>query len=563
MPNDSTAAVPEKASAIDPAPVPRQPSGSRGAMLVAAGILLSRILGLVRERVFAHYLGNSVAAAAFRAGQRIPNYLQNLFGEGVLSASFIPVYAGLLGKNEREAADKVAGAVFGLLSLVTTALTAVGVLAAPLFVDLLTPGLDGETRSLAIATVRIAFPGTGLLVLSAWCLGVLNSHRRFFLSYAAPVAWNGVLIAALVIFGPSQTPGQLAITVTWAGVIGSLLQFAVQLPTVMGLLTHFRPTVRHLDTHVRQVLRSFGPIVVGRGVVQISAFVDGAVASLISDRAYSALSYAQILYLLPISLFGMAVSASELPEMSRAAGANVDVAAKLRERLGRGARRIAFFVVPSVVALGVLGDVVGGALLQTGKFGPAETRYLWYLLMGSTVGLLAATLGRLYASAFYAQKDTQTPLRYAIVRVALGGFLAFVLAVRLPPLLGIPPHLGAVFISAASGLAAWVEFWLLRRKLGKTIGVTGVPTPLMGRLWVAAAIAGGAGLAIKWALTRTLGAQPEIAAEWGGWLLPAPLLHPIWTALIVLVPFGLLYFGLTALLKVPESQAVVRRVLRR
>ena len=171
------------------------------ARLVAAGILLSRIAGLVRDRVFAHYFGNSDAADAFRAAFRIPNFLQNLFGEGVLSASFIPVYANLLAREEREEADRVASAIFCLLSLVVSSLVLIGVLATPLLIDALAPGFDGTKRELTITLVRILFPGAGLLALSAWCLGILNSHRRFFISYTAPVAWNLVMIASLIGFG--------------------------------------------------------------------------------------------------------------------------------------------------------------------------------------------------------------------------------------------------------------------------------------------------------------------------------------------------------------------------
>ncbi|MDP9249836.1 MAG: murein biosynthesis integral membrane protein MurJ, partial [Chloroflexota bacterium] len=157
---------------------------SRPAATVAAGILLSRILGLVRNRVFAHYLGTSDAADAFNAAFKIPNFLQNLFGEGVLSASFIPVYSQLLGREDREEARRIAGAVFSLLALATSTLVIAGVLLTPVLIDVIAPGFEGEKREITIKLVRILFPGSGLLFMSAWCLGVLNSHRRFFLSYA-------------------------------------------------------------------------------------------------------------------------------------------------------------------------------------------------------------------------------------------------------------------------------------------------------------------------------------------------------------------------------------------
>ena len=177
---------------------PAQKSG-RSAALVAAGILLSRLVGLVRQKLFAHYLGNGLEAAAFAAATRIPNVLQNLLGEGVLSASFIPVYAGLRAKKNDDEARRVAGAVFGLLAVVVAVMVAAGVLAAPLLVEVIAPGYQGPARELTIRLVRLIFPGTGVLVLSAWCLGILNSHKKFFLSYAAPVVWNGCIIAALVL----------------------------------------------------------------------------------------------------------------------------------------------------------------------------------------------------------------------------------------------------------------------------------------------------------------------------------------------------------------------------
>jgi putative peptidoglycan lipid II flippase len=521
-------------------------------------------MGLVRERVFAHYLGNAEAAAVFKAALRIPNFLQNLFGEGVLSGSFIPVYAQLLGQKDQEEADRVAGAVFGLMALATSLLVAAGMLATPLFVDAIAPGFQGESRALAIQVVRIVFPGTGLLVLSAWCLGILNSHRRFLLSYLAPVVWNLVIIATLVAVGGTVGEGRLVELLAYAVVLGGLLQFAVQVPSVLRLLGRFRPSLSVASASVRRVLRSFVPVVFGRGVVQISAYVDTAVASLLSERALSSLFYAQTIYLIPVSLFGMAVSAAELPEMSRATGgATEEVNAKLRERIDAGARRVAFFVVPSAAALFLIGDVVAAMLLQTGRFTPADSRFVWYLLMGSAVGLVSATVGRLYSSAFYALKDPSTPLRFAIVRVALGALMVWGLGLYLPGALGLPRHLGAVFITAASGLVAWLEAWLLRRSLARRIGGhVGAPPGLLPKLWACAAAAGLVALGVKLALTSALGPMEGVAREWGGSLLAPPALHPALTCVAVVAPYGIVYFALTAALGMPQAQAVFRRLRR-
>ncbi|HEY0565120.1 MAG TPA: lipid II flippase MurJ, partial [Terriglobales bacterium] len=152
-----------------------------GSALVAAGILLSRLAGLVRERFLAHYFGISMYADAYRAAARIPNYLQNLFGEGVLSASFIPVYSKLLAAGDEEEAGRTAGAVGAILALITSVLVLIGVFAAPFMTTLFAAGFTGQQRDLTIQLVRILFPGVGVLVFSAWTLGILNSHRRFLL----------------------------------------------------------------------------------------------------------------------------------------------------------------------------------------------------------------------------------------------------------------------------------------------------------------------------------------------------------------------------------------------
>src|SRR3989440_9688707 len=245
------------------------PSVGRSAFLVAAGIFLSRIFGLVRERVLAHYRDNTAVTDALRAAMRIPNILQNLFGEGALSASFIPVYARLVAEGEEEESGRVAGAVFSLLALVTAAMVLVGVLATPYLIDAIAPGFKGETRALAIRLVRIFFPGVGLLVLSAWCLGILNSHRRFFLSYASPVVWNLAIILALGLFGRNASLSQLAVYAAWGSVIGSGLQFLLQLPAVMKLAPTVRMFAGFAGENLRTVVRTFTPAFVGRGVNQI------------------------------------------------------------------------------------------------------------------------------------------------------------------------------------------------------------------------------------------------------------------------------------------------------
>jgi putative peptidoglycan lipid II flippase len=526
------------------------PSTGKGAFLVGAGILLSRIVGVIRQRVFAYFLGTSDAMDAFNAAFRIPNFLQNVFGEGALSASFIPVYAKLLAQDNEEEADRVAWSVFTILALVVSLLVLVGVLATPLLINAIAPGFAGEKRALTIQLVRIFFPGAGLLVLSAWCLGVLNSHRKFFLSYTAPVVWNVTLIAALawagfpvrrVALADLGVWGRVAAFAAWGSVVGSAFQFGVQLPTVMLLLRRVRLALGASNVNVRMVVRTFLPVFFSRGVVQISAFVDAWLASWLGTGAVAALTYAQSLYTLPVSLFGISVSAAELPEMSSALGEQSVVAEKLRARLDAGLRQIALFIVPSSMGFLALGDVMAGALYQNGRFGRGDTVYVWAILAGSAVGLLASTLGRLYASTYYALHDTRTPLRYAVVRVFLTTALGYLCALRLPGPLGLDLKWGAVGLTASAGVSGWVEFLLLRRSLNRRIGWTGLPIPYVSKLWLSA----GAGAVVALGIKFALGAR-----------------HPIIVAALVLTPYGLLYFGLTSALGLPESRAVVSRFTR-
>jgi len=397
-----------------PTQTPARSAQSRPAALVAAGILLSRIVGLVRERVFGYYFGVTDEADAFRAAFRIPNLLQNLFGEGVLSASFIPVYASLIADDDREQASRVAGAVFSILALVVSAFVLVGVIATPVLVDLIAAGFPGEKRDLTVTLVRVLFPGAGLLVLSAWCLGILNSHRKFFLSYSAPVLWNAAMIVTLAWFGRRAALPDLAVWLAWGSVAGSALQMLVQLPVVLRVLGRLRLALMRNSPHVREIVRNFGPVFVGRGVVQISAYVDAWIASFLIAGSVAALTYAQNLSVLPVSLFGMSVSAAELPAMSSLRGDETAIAAAMRQRLDAGMRRIAFWIVPSAMAFLAIGDVVAGVIYQNGKFNRDVAVWVWGILAGSAVGLLATTLGRLYASSLYALRDTKTPFRFAV-----------------------------------------------------------------------------------------------------------------------------------------------------
>ena len=548
----------------------------RHSALVAAGILLSRVSGLARTAVVARFFGVSTVADAFQAAMRIPNLLQNLLGEGVLSASFIPVYSRLLAQDREEEAGRVAGAIAGLLTALTGLLALLGVVFAGPITRLVALGFTGEQLALTVTLTRILFPGVGFLVLSAWCLGVLNSHRRFFLSYVAPVVWNVTQIAVLIVgaallldgglsatTAPRDQLARLAIALAWGVLAGGVLQFAVQIPAVLRSASGLRMSLQTRLAGVRATLRSFWPVVAGRGVVQVMIYVDIALASLLAAGAVAAVEYATRLALLPVSLFGMSVAASELPALSSLQGR--PAAGSVSRRLHPMLARIAFYVVPTIAGFVVLGDLLYATVLA-----PLAARQVWLVLLGSTVGLLANTSSRLLQSALYAAGDTRTPTRYAIARVVLAAVLGAVLMLQFDRLAlteagiavrgSLPAwtplsidaratdqttflRLGAVGLTLAAGMSSWLEYGLLRRHLARTVNIR----IRAGGGWLArTAAAGVAGAGVAAGTRLALAGQPLLV------LLPAA------GAALVLA-----YLVTAAALRLPEVDQLWRMLRRR
>ncbi len=383
-------------------------------------------------------------------------------------------------------------------------------------------------------------------MLSAWCLGVLNSHRKFFLSYVSPVLWNTALIATAILAGRRLAghDDEIATWLAWGAVIGSGAQFLVQLPTVIALLRGITPSLAVGDPGVKATLRAFVPVVLGRGSVQLSGYIDQVIASYLGKGIVTAMFNAQMLYMLPISLFGMAVSAAELPEMSRATGDPAARAEHLRARLVPALRRVVFLVVPSAVAFVAIGGSIVALLFQTGRLGAADTEVVWIVLAGSALGLSAGTQGRLLGSAFYALGDQKSPLRAALVRVAFTGVLGWAFALPLRELFGYSATWGAFGLTASAGFAAWIEFLLLRRWLDRKIGKVPIPARLGFGALGAALIAGAVG--------------------YGASRLAREVTHHTWPiSLVAIAAFGIMYLGIMTAAKVPEAGDLVRKILRR
>ena len=486
-----------------------RPSG--GAVVVAAGILLSRISGLVRKMVFAAFFGTSALADAWTAALRLPNVLQNLLGEGSLSASFIPVYSEFLGEKQEDKARRFAGAALGLLAVVAGGLAILGALLAPWIVDIVVPGFEGVRRDATVTLVRILFPMTGTLVLAAWALGVLNSHRRFFVSYTAPVLWNlaiiGTLVTAAVAFGLRDVA--LLTAMGWGALAGGVLQLAVQIPFVVREMGGLRPTLDYGAEGVREAVRNLVPVVGARGFENLSSLVrDLTLAGLLAGGAVAILGFVQTLYVLPISLFGLSIGAAELPELSRERKAD---AAALAERIARALGQVQFWVVPTVVGYLLLGRSVIDLVYFGGAFGEDEASVTAIVLGVFSLGLLATASSRLLSSAFFALRDTRTPARVAVFRIvislAVGAALMFPLDAREVGSL----RLGAAGLAAGAAVASWVEYLVLRRALRGRVGSHGPGADEGLKVWASAAMAG----ALGWWVSPLLSQLPVKLAALG------------------------------------------------
>ncbi len=479
-----------------------------GSALIAAGIALSRLFGLIRESVFSAFIGLGAAADALAAATRIPNVLQNLLGEGALSAAFIPVYSAELDRDEEEA-GKIAGAVAAILALIAAITVVIGVLAARPITQVLAWGFrDDDRLDLAVSLVRITFPAAGLLVLSAWCLGILNSHRRFFLSYVAPVLWNiaqiGAVTIAALVFDVDDLD-DLARAAAYGFLIGSALQFLVQVPNVRRLARGLR---FQLDTNrpgVREVRRRFGGALLGRGVLQISGYIDTLLASLLVAGAVGALVKAQVLYLMPIALFAISVAAAELPELSRLRSHD-----EISARAQKGFARIAFFISFIALAYITLGDLIIGTLFERREFSSDDTITVWFVLLAYALGLPASALSRLTQNTLWSQGDTSGPARIAFLRMVVSAVVAILImgwfdgftpddARDLAPATSAPAttdpdlRLGAMGIALAASVAGWTEAIVLGRLAASAVSGVAPLEPLRRLL---PAIAGAAFVAL-------------------------------------------------------------------
>ncbi|HEX3694812.1 MAG TPA: murein biosynthesis integral membrane protein MurJ [Polyangia bacterium] len=510
---------------------------ARGARRVSALTMLSRLLGLVREQVFALTLGAGSTSDAFLAAFRIPNLLRDLFAEGALSTAFVPTYVATLRNRSRAEAFALANRVLSTLTIYLGVVALLAMLFPQPVVALVAAGFSPEKAALCSQLVRIMMPFLPIVSLAVVAMGALNAEEH----YTAPALASSMFNVVAIIGGVSVyalSPSPRAAVITWAALtlVGGLGQLGIQVPSLwrLGFRPRLLPDVSLRDQGTRRIAALMAPATLGVAAVQINVVINSSFASLISDGAISWLSYAFRLMQLPIGVFGVAVGTTSLTHLARDAAAQDWDA--MRATLRRGLRMVLFLTVPSTVGLALLGGPIIRLIYQHGRFSPNATLQTARALSGYAIGLAAYAAIKVMAPAFYALGRTRVPLLASLSAVAANvawNLLTF-------------RQLGHVGLAVGTSIAAIVNLLVLVVAFQIQIG------GLLTRDFLSAVLRIGLGAALMaavvWFLSAHLGT------------LPGPRLFA-WSvaALLPVVIGAAIYFATARLLRLDEGSALVRR----
>ncbi len=400
---------------------------------MSVAVALSRLSGLVREMVMSRLFGASMSYDAFRIGFQIPNLTRDLFAEGALSSAFVPVFTDYLQNRSREEAARLANLVTTTLILVVGLFCAAGALASPWLVSIAAAGFDKSPGKAALAAhlTTIMFPFLLLVALAAQAMGILNALKQFAVPALSSTFFNIGSVAFGVLLGVFLGP-QLGISaiegMAWGVIAGGALQLGFQIPALMRAGFSFKPIIDFSDPGLRQILTMMGPAILGSAATQINVLVNSSVASSIvdplrgADGPVSWLGYAFRFMQLPIGLFGVAIASATLPAISRSASAgNID---EFRRTLSRSLGLVFLLTVPSSVGLVLVGRAMIGAVYEGGKFVKYDTEQTGVALSCFCIGLVGYSALKVLTPAFYALKDSRTPMLVSITSVAVNYGLA-------------------------------------------------------------------------------------------------------------------------------------------
>src|SRR5215468_2667227 len=536
-----------------PAPARPEPTSraeklnTRAAGVVGLAVLVSRVLGLAREQIFAALFGGGRVMDAFTIAFRIPNLLRDLFAEGALSTAFVTVFARTATLQDGAAAWRLANKVATLTVVTLSVITIVGIVAAPWLVALLAPGFDPGKAALTVTLTRIMWPFILLVSLAALVMGMLNARNVFGMPAMASSFFNlGSIVAGVVLghwldphFGPRAILGLAVGTL-----IGGGLQLLVQLPRLAREGYRFRPDLRWRDPGVRAILRLMGPSVVAASTTQVNVLVNSVFASELGDGPTFWLTVAFRLMQLPLGIFGVALGTVALPLLARMAATGNTAA--FRSELARGMRLALLMTIPASIGLMVLAEPIISVLYQHGRFTAYETAESAGALRFYAIGLCSYAALKVLVNAFYALDRRKTPMVVSFIAVALNLLLNWLFTRELGW-----GHRGLAFSTACVASSNFLILYLLMRaQLGQ------LESRAMVVLLAKVALASAALFAISWAGGRLLLADWAVQAFW-----------PKCASLVLVIGMSAAAFFLLASLlgisEVHDITAAVRRRLRR
>ena len=416
-------------------------SVARSAGIVSLAVFGSRILGLIRDQVFAAFFGAGFLNDAFQVGFRIPNILRDLFAEGALSAAFVKTFTDYTEKKREDEAWRLASLVMNALAIVLSVISLIGILFAPQIVSLIAPGFPPEKAALAATMTRIMFPFIMLVALAAVAMGVLNTKRHFGIPASASTMFNvGSIIAGLACAywlsgggwtapedptSVPQAPAQWALIGMSIGtLVGGGLQFLIQVPSLRRVGFRFRAAVSFVDPGVRQVMRLMGPAIIGTAATQVNVLINTFYSSGIAGGP-SWLGYSFRLMQFPIGLFGVAIGTATLPTISRFA-ARGDIT-NFRSTLSSSIGLVFLMTIPSACGLIVLGRPIVALLFEHGAFDASDTEMVTIALASYSVGLAGYAAIKVLSPAFYALDDARTPMLISLASIGVNALAGYYL----------------------------------------------------------------------------------------------------------------------------------------
>ena len=428
--------------------------------VVSGMTLISRILGLVRDIVFARYFGASLVMDAFLVANRIPNMLRRFFAEGAFSAGFVPVMARYREKHNHAEAREFVDAIAGTFGIILFLITLAGVIAAPLLVAIVAPGFIGDDGRFELATLmlRFTFPYLFFVSLTAFAGGILNTYGRFGVPAFTPVLLNVVLISAAIWLSPHLEQPSMALA--YAVFVAGLVQLLFQLPFLAQIHALPRPKWAIAHEGVARALKLMLPAIFGSSVAQINVLLGGIIASMLGVGKISLLYYSDRLMEFPLGLFGIALATVTLPYLSRqyASEAHDEFSATLDWSM----RLVTLIAVPAAIALIVLAEPLVATIFYGGEFTGSDVYLTALALQAFAIGLVGFSFVKILAPAYFSREDTRTPVKIGLIALAVNFVLSVFLAWYLTAIGFAGSHAG---LALAISVAALVNAWLLYRGL--------------------------------------------------------------------------------------------------